>query len=46
MWMAAQIIWLWETLMGDFKSEYREIVEISSKCLEEAHKITYGIFIK
>lgn len=23
--------------LGDFKSEYREIVEISSKCLEEAH---------
>ncbi len=32
--------------MGDFKSEYSDIFELSSKCLEEAHKITYGIFIK
>lgn len=30
--------------LGDFKSEYREIVEISSKCLEEAHKITIVFF--
>lgn len=42
MWITAQTIWLWETLMRNVRvfiktdfDKYGEIVEISSKVLEE-----------